>query len=91
GLFFMFAITTVIRSRFSTPTIGREHLIGRVGRAETTFDPEGVVVLQGARWRARSRRAAGIREGEEVVVLGVSGIVLEVGPPEPPHDGAVRD
>jgi membrane-bound serine protease (ClpP class) len=91
ALFFMFAITTVIRSRFSTPTIGREHLIGRVGTAETTFDPEGVVSLQGARWRARSRRAAGIREGEEVVVLGVAGIVLEVGPADTPQDGAVRD
>ncbi len=91
ALFFMFAITTVIRSRFSTPTIGREHLVGRSGIAESGFDPEGVVSVDGARWRARSRRAAGIRMGEQIVVLGVDGVVLDVGPAQTPHGGPVRD
>ncbi len=91
ALFFIFAITAVIRSRFSTPTIGREHLVGRAGIAATGFDPEGVVSVDGARWRARSRRAAGIREGDGIVVLGVDGIVLEVGPAEIPQGRPVRE
>lgn len=81
ALFFVFGIATVVRSRFSTPTIGREHLVGRRGIAETAFDPEGIVSLDGARWRARSHRAAGLRPGDSVEVLEVKGIMLEVGPP----------
>jgi membrane-bound ClpP family serine protease len=80
ALFFLFAMGSVVRSRFSTRTIGRDHLVGRSGVAETAFDPEGVVVLDGARWRARAHRAAGIRAGDPVEVVGVEGILLEVGP-----------
>lgn len=82
ALFYGFALTTVVRSRFSTLTIGREYLVGKTGTAETDFDPEGVVVVDGARWRARSHRAAGLGSGDTVQVLEVSGILLEVGPPE---------
>lgn len=78
--FYMVALTTVARSRFSTRTIGRDHLVGRVGIAETTFEPMGIVDVDGARWRARSHRAAGIGPGDSVEVLAVSGIMLEVGP-----------
>ena len=47
--FYVFAMATVARSRFSTPTIGREHLIGKVGSAITKFDPNGP---RGSRWRS---------------------------------------
>jgi membrane-bound serine protease (ClpP class) len=80
ALFYLFAMTTVVRSRFSTRTIGRENLVGRSGRAETILAPEGVVAVDGARWQARAHRAAGIGPGDRVTVLGVEGIVLEVGP-----------
>jgi membrane-bound serine protease (ClpP class) len=79
-LWFGFALTTVVRSRFATVTIGREHLVGKAGRAETDLDPEGVVVVDGARWRARARRAAAISAGDDVVVTAVEGIVLDVDP-----------
>jgi membrane-bound serine protease (ClpP class) len=80
--FFLFGMTTVVRARFSTPTIGRDHLIGRRGRAETAVSPEGVVVVDGARWRANSARVSGIEAGDEVVVAAVSGFVLDVDPVE---------
>lgn len=80
--FFLFGMTTVVRARFSTPTIGRDHLIGRRGTAETAVTPEGVVVVDGARWKANSARASGIGAGDEVVVAGVSGFVLDVDPVE---------
>jgi membrane-bound ClpP family serine protease len=78
--FYMVAMTTVARSRFSTRTIGREHRVGRRGRAETAFEPFGVVEVDGARWRARSHRAAGIAPGDAIEVLEVTGIMLEVAP-----------
>lgn len=82
GLFYMFALSTVVRARFSTQTIGRESLVGRHGVAETTFDPEGIVNIDGARWRARSTRAAGLGPGDAVEIYEVKGILLEVGPTE---------
>jgi membrane-bound serine protease (ClpP class) len=85
AIFFLFAMTTVVRARFSTPTIGREHLIGQIGTAETAVAPEGVVLVEGARWKANSRRASGIEPGDRVVIAAVEGIVLEVDPVESPH------
>ncbi len=81
ALFYGVALTTIVRSRFSTTTIGRESLIGKTGTAETSFDPEGIVVVDEARWRGRSHREAGIQAGDEVEVTGVDGIILDIAPP----------
>jgi membrane-bound serine protease (ClpP class) len=80
ALFFGFALTTVVRARFSTQTIGREHLVGRVGTAAGRIAPEGIVIVDGAEWRARSTRASGIAAGDEVRVASVAGVILEVEP-----------
>ena len=80
-LFYLFAMTTIVRSRFGTPTIGREHLVGSRGVAETPLEPDGVVVIDGARWRARAHRAATIDPGSPIEVLAVEGITLQVAPP----------
>ena len=37
-------MTAVIRARFSTPTVGREGMIGEMGVAEVAVDPDGVVL-----------------------------------------------
>lgn len=78
--FFLFALTTVVRARFSTQTIGREHLIGRHGVATAPFGPDGEVEVGGSRWRARSSRRSVIVAGDEVVVVRIDGVVLEVDP-----------
>jgi membrane-bound serine protease (ClpP class) len=80
ALFFGVGMTAVVRSRFSTATIGRDYLIGRHGVAASDFDPDGVVEVDGARWQAFGYRAAGISTGDAVSVVGVDGIVLEVEP-----------
>ncbi len=76
--FFLIAMPTVQRARLSTQTIGRDSLIGHSGRALTAFDPDGMVEVDGARWRASAHREAGIDEGVEVEVVGVDGLYLEV-------------
>lgn len=80
AFFFLLAMPTVARSRFSTQTIGREQLVGRAGVALSDFGPDGLVEIDGARWRASAHREAGIRQADPVVVLGVEGWFLEVGP-----------
>ena len=77
----------MIRSRFSTPTIGRESMIGEEGVAVGAVNPEGTVKVRGALWRARTNRATPIPGGDGVRVAAIDGLLLEVEPLE----GAARD
>jgi membrane-bound serine protease (ClpP class) len=77
----------MVRSRFSTPTIGREWMIGEVGTARTAVDPDGTVLVRDAPWRARTNRATPIAAGQPVRVAAIDGLLLEV----EPLDGAARD
>ena len=77
----------MVRTRFSTPTIGREWMIGEMGRAVTAIDPDGTVQVRDALWRAYTNRATPIDELDRVRVIGIEGLVLEV----EPEEGAARD
>jgi membrane-bound serine protease (ClpP class) len=76
----------MVRTRFSTPTIGREWMIGEEGEAVTAVSPDGVVRVRGALWRARTNRATPLAEADAVRVVEVDGLLLEV---EPLEGGAV--
>jgi membrane-bound serine protease (ClpP class) len=78
---------TMVRTRFSTPTIGRDWMIGEMGTARTDIAPDGVVTLRDAPWRARTNRATPIRKQEPVRVVAIEGLVLEV----EPEEGGARD
>ena len=82
ALFMLGGMTAVIRSRFSTPTIGREGMVGEDGRAEVRWRPTASWCIEGARWRARTNRATPIDAGDPVRVVAVEGLVLEVEPEE---------
>jgi membrane-bound serine protease (ClpP class) len=86
-LFMLSGMTAMIRSRFSTPTIGREELVGEMGSAEADVDPDGVVRIRDALWRARTNRATPIHAGDPVRVVSIEGVVLEV----EPETGGARD
>jgi len=73
----------MVRTRFSTPTIGREWMIGEAGEAVTAVAPDGTVRVQDALWRARTNRATPLDAGEAVVVAGLDGLVLEVESADP--------
>lgn len=75
----LFGIPSTVRTRFSTPTIGREDLIGSIGTATTVIGPEGIVEVRGAPWRARTFPKP-IAIGDRVEVVALNGLVLEVIP-----------
>jgi membrane-bound serine protease (ClpP class) len=87
ALFMLSGMTAMLRARFSTPTIGRESMIGQMGEATTGIDPEGMVDLRGGTWRARTNRATPIPAGERVRVVAVDGLLLEV----EPETGGAKD
>ncbi|MCB0959473.1 MAG: hypothetical protein KDB04_08115, partial [Acidimicrobiales bacterium] len=72
----------MVRTRFSTPTIGREWMIGEEGEAVTNISPDGVVRVRGALWRARTNRATPIDLRDAIRVVEVDGLLLEVEPLE---------
>ncbi len=76
-LFYTVVMTTIARTRFATPVIGRGNLVGLAGEAQTDIASEGLVSVDGAVWKARSHRGR-IGQGERVTVRLIDGIVLEV-------------
>lgn len=77
-LAFLLGMPSMVRSRFSTPALGRGWLMGEAGRATTPIDPTGVVQLRGALWRAFTDEEHPIDELERVRVCGVEGLVVKV-------------
>ena len=86
-LTFIVGMPSMVRTRFATPTIGREWMIGQLGSAVTNVDPEGLVTVANARWRARTNRATPLQVGDPVRVVAIDGVTLEV----EPEEGGARD
>lgn len=84
------------RAARRNPHDNRVSDVGRKVRVVEDFVParagsRGKVVLAGETWKARSRHRVLHRAGEELVVTGVEGLVLDVerptgGPQEAPRD-----
>jgi membrane-bound serine protease (ClpP class) len=79
-LMMLAGLPATVRSRFSTPTIGRESMIGEVGEAVVALDPAGVVKVRDALWPARTNRGTPVAVGEGIRVIGIDGASLEVAP-----------
>jgi membrane-bound serine protease (ClpP class) len=69
-------VRLVIQAQRHQATTGAEGLIGVGGTAETALDPEGWVLVQGERWRARAEEPLG--PGARVRVVAVEGLRLGV-------------
>ena len=86
-LTFVVGMPSMVRTRFSTPTIGREWMIGSTGLAVGAISPEGVAQVGESKWRARTNRATPLAAGDQLRVVAIDGVTLEVEPLE----GAARD
>ena len=87
ALTFVSGMPSMTRTRFATPTIGRERLIGELGTAVTDITPDGSVLIGSAKWKARTNRATPVKAGERARVTAIDGVVLEV----EPEIGGARD
>jgi membrane-bound serine protease (ClpP class) len=77
----------MVRTRFGTPTIGREWMIGMMGEAVTEVKKDGIVMIDGAPWRAMVNRTTPIEAGDPVRVVAIIGLFLEI----EPEEGGARD
>ncbi len=86
-LAFVSGMPSMVRTRFATPTIGREWMVGEIGLASSAVSPEGIVTVGTGQWRARTNRATPIAAGDRVRVVAIDGVTLQV----EPEEGAARD
>lgn len=84
GAFFAFVVTKAVSAQRRPSATGREALVGALARVREPLDPEGLVLVEGELWQARSRAGA-IPAGATVKVVAVEGLSLVVQPlsPEP--------
>lgn len=82
GITFYFVTRKVIEAHRDQPVrTGTEELIGSVGEARSTIDPEGRVWLAGTVWAARlANGGPPVQLGDRVVVEAVDGLTLVVRP-----------
>jgi membrane-bound serine protease (ClpP class) len=85
---FYFITRKVIEAHRDQPVrTGAEEMVGAVGEARSTIDPDGKVWMQGTVWGARLANAGTpVRLGDRVTVEAVDGLTLVVRPQEPPAE-----
>ena len=75
--FFIVIVGALVRSRGSPIVTGAQALVGRQAVVSSVLNPEGVVLLDGAGWRAEAEGAP-VEEGENVTVTRIDGLKLTV-------------
>ena len=76
-LFFLFVVGAAIRAHMRRVETGEQGLLKAKGRALSTLNPNGSVLVEGERWRARAVEGE-IAEGDEIEVVGQEGFTLMV-------------
>jgi len=76
-IFLLFGAWKALQSHRAKPTTGREGLIGQVGKALSSLDPEGQVEVRGEIWRAVAV-GGNLGKGSRVVVVDEKDLTLYV-------------
>ncbi len=76
--FFMTIVTFAVRAQLKQPEVGREALVGRIGRTRNELSPAGMVHVAGELWSAVSIDGDIIPADTEIRVAGVDGLRLNV-------------
>lgn len=80
GAFFIVIAGALIRSRKAFLDLP-DPMIGKAAVARSTLDPEGFVLVDGARWKAQTGGVR-IEDGDKVVVTEIEGLTLTVDKPD---------
>lgn len=75
--FFTLVVAAILRSHRRRPSTGVEALVGQVGKAKTLLDPAGMVLVDGALWKAVAQTGS-VAQDELIEVVGTQGLTLIV-------------
>ncbi|HET9289458.1 MAG TPA: NfeD family protein, partial [Actinomycetes bacterium] len=79
---FVVILTVILRSQRQVP-MGTEALVGSRGVVRSMLNPGGIVVVDGAMWRARLAGEGSLGTGQRVRVESVVEGILQVEPEDP--------
>lgn len=71
-----FLLGAVVKAHRRRAVTGKESLEGAIGTALTDLKPEGIVLVEGERWKAESLEP--IEAGNRVIIVGIEGLKLKV-------------
>ncbi len=80
SIFFLMAITLILRTMRNKASSGREGLVGSFAEAIEDLEPEGMVRCHGEIWKARIKGDQNIKKGTVARVVKIEGLVLLVEP-----------
>jgi membrane-bound serine protease (ClpP class) len=89
GGFFLIVARLVAKTHGLKPSVGREALIGEIGRAKTDLNPRGMVWVESALWEATAEGGP-VVVGGRVEVVAVEGLHLTVRPAPVAVDSATE-
>ncbi len=76
-LYAYIGMPTMVRTRFSSPVIGRKWLVGKEGEALSAIAEDGSIEIRGAAWPARSDIGVGVGQAAKVVAVEQITLVVE--------------
>ncbi len=76
GAFFMVVAGLALKAHRAKPQGGVDGLVGEIGQAYETIDPEGLVFVHGEYWQARAEEK--IEKGEPIEVESIHGLKLKI-------------
>lgn len=80
SIFFLLAITLILRTMRTKASSGREGLVGSFAQVIEDLEPEGMVSCHGEIWKARIKGDLSMKKGTQARVVRIEGLVLLVEP-----------
>lgn len=80
GIFGAIMVNWLIRTVKHQPITGEAGMVGMVGKARTALAPQGMIFVNGERWRAETTEGIHVEQGQPVRVVSVADLLLMVEP-----------
>lgn len=80
SIFFLLAITLILRTMRTKASSGREGLVGSFAQVIEDLKPEGMVSCHGEIWKARIQGDLSMKKGTQARVVKIEGLVLLIEP-----------
>ncbi len=76
-------MTWLVRTLKHQPITGHAGMIGMIGEVRSSLEPQGMVFVNGERWRAQTVGGSHVAAGDFVRVVEMHDLILEVEPVDP--------
>ena len=80
GIFGAIMVNWLVRTVQHQPITGESGMVGMIGKARTALSPQGMIFVNGERWRAETTEGIHVEHGQPVRVVSVADLLLMVEP-----------